>query len=64
VKREFILRKDIIPEIIADASNQVAQPSFEGLARCSVKRFDDRLAGTIIYVAYFFFEKHDIILFL
>ncbi|KAG1137510.1 hypothetical protein G6F38_011255 [Rhizopus arrhizus] len=45
VKREFILRKDTIPEIIADASNQVPQPPFEGFARYSVKRFDDCLAS-------------------
>jgi len=37
VKREFIYsKKDAIPQIIADASNQVAQSYFEGLARYSV----------------------------
>ncbi|CEP12412.1 hypothetical protein [Parasitella parasitica] len=45
VKREFILKKDIIPQIIADASNRVSLSSFEGFARHSVKRFDDCLAG-------------------
>jgi transposase len=45
VKREFILKKDTIPQIIAEASNQAAQSSFEGFARYSVKRFDDCLAG-------------------
>lgn len=45
VKREFVLKKDTIPQIIADASNQVAQSSFEGFARYSTRRFDDCLAG-------------------
>lgn len=45
VKREFIYsKKDAISQIIADVSNQVAQP-FEGFARYSVKRFADCLAG-------------------
>ena len=45
MEREFILQKDTIPEIIADASNQVSQSSFEGFARYSVKRFDNCLVG-------------------
>ncbi|KAI8087150.1 hypothetical protein BDF21DRAFT_320125, partial [Thamnidium elegans] len=45
VKREFVLKKDTIPQIVADASNQVAQSSFEGFAHYSVKHFDDCLAG-------------------
>jgi transposase len=44
VKRKFILKKDTIPQIIADASNQVAQSSFEGFARYSTRYFDDCLA--------------------
>jgi transposase len=40
VKRECILKKYTIPQMIADASNQVAQSSFEEFAsystRCSV----------------------------
>ncbi|KAI8971371.1 hypothetical protein BDB01DRAFT_704412, partial [Pilobolus umbonatus] len=43
VKREFILKKDTIPQTIANASNQVAQSSFEVLARYSTRRFDDCL---------------------
>lgn len=41
----MVLKKDTIPEIIVNASNQVAQSSFEGFARNSVKCFDDRLVG-------------------
>ncbi|KAG1135061.1 hypothetical protein G6F37_007927 [Rhizopus arrhizus] len=44
VKRKFILKKDTIPQIIADASNQVAQSSFKGFARYSTRYFDDCLA--------------------
>lgn len=45
VKREFILKKDIIPHIITDASNRILLSSFEGFVRNSVKRFDDCLAS-------------------
>lgn len=45
VKREFILNKDTLPQVITDACNQVATSSFEGFASYSVKRFDDCLAG-------------------
>jgi len=54
VKREFVLKKDTIPQIIADARNQVVQSSFEGFTRYSVKRFDDCLAGRPIYVCNIF----------
>lgn len=43
VKREFVLKKDTLPQIIADASNKVLESSFEGFARHSVKRFADCL---------------------
>lgn len=45
VEREFILKKETIPEIIADASNQVSQSFFEGFVRYSAKRFNDCFAG-------------------
>lgn len=44
-KREFMLKKDIIPQIITDASNRILLSSFEGFVRNSVKRFDDCLAS-------------------
>lgn len=49
VKREFVLKKDILPQVIADACNGVLVSSFEGFARYSIKRFDDCLASHPIY---------------
>lgn len=43
VKREFITKKDTLPDKIADACNSVLPSSFEGFARYSVRRFDDCL---------------------
>jgi transposase len=45
VKREFIIKKDTLPQIIAYSSNRVLMSSFEGFARHSVRRFADCLAG-------------------
>lgn len=45
VKREFMLKKDTLPAVIADSINNVLPSSFEGFARYSVKRFSDCLNG-------------------
>jgi hypothetical protein len=41
--KEFIVKKDTIPQIIADTRNQAAQLSFESFARYLVKCYDDCL---------------------
>ncbi|KAI8882283.1 hypothetical protein K501DRAFT_187121, partial [Backusella circina FSU 941] len=49
VKREFVLKKDTLPQAIADACNGVLVSSFEGFACYSVNGFDDCLASHPIY---------------
>lgn len=45
VTREFVLKKDILPQVITDACNRVLASSFEGFARYSVRLFDDCLTS-------------------
>ncbi|CEP16413.1 hypothetical protein [Parasitella parasitica] len=45
VKREFVLKKDTLPQVITTACNEVLVSSFEGFARYSVNRFADCLEG-------------------
>lgn len=45
VKRGLCLRRILLSQIIADASNQATQSFFEGFACYSTRRFADCLAG-------------------
>lgn len=45
VERGLYLKRILLPQMIADASNKVTQSSFEGFVRYSNRRFDDCLAG-------------------